>query len=124
MTELWKSIAANSGRVPGLRVNGPMIGLWFQVRFDGCVLEGHPESRSSNQRAALMLIVDAIEAAGLARFERQIVNLGVRWIAKRIEDVDGNPIPAPLWDEPLCREHIALSTVIAKVLEQLPEGKA
>ena len=122
MKELLQRIAANSHKVPGLKVDvwKPSIDdVLAQITLPG------PKYYYIRQRCTprefrkyFLMIVDAIEAAGLDRFERYVLP----------PQSDGYPTK---WDWSSTRlggqnfanpqEHIALAECLAAVMEALPE---
>ena len=125
MKEYLQTIAANAHKVPGLEMlkdTTSTRSTIFQIRIGG-LLEGYmsAEYKPVTIRSGLLLIVDAIEAAGLVRFDRSsffskrgpgYVLWSANWRDKSDYHVAQNE-----------QDHIALAQCLANTLEALPERK-
>jgi FAD/FMN-containing dehydrogenase len=129
MKELLQRIAANSHKVPGLEVffKPRDTGGW---RFPVYYNEGYQESDALGPdyglRSALMLIVDAIEAAGLARFSREsfLLSDGPAWEWNAHPNASKRVVTDKWFvSSENKQEHIALAECLAAVMEALPEVK-
>lgn len=119
--ELWKRIAANAHKVPGLSVTG--LGdipknLYIEVESKPYSWFSDLDSQDSfDHRSAALLVVDAIEATGCVAFNRQpigtIEHRRIRWVVHML------PGPYPLAENK--QEHIALLECLSITLEALPE---
>jgi hypothetical protein len=106
--ELWKRIASNAHKVEGLQVS---IDVSLVVANNAILT---PNSRPADHRYAALLVVDAIEKAGLAQFERNRSEGSITWWVF-VDDDYGKDFFAMTKDQ----EHISLLECIAYVLEGL-----
>ena len=126
MKELLQRIAANSHKVPGLKVEGfSRQGDCFDISVYG-ELKGwivlHDEPRVA--RHNLLSIVDAIEAAGLARFSREsfLLSDGPAWEWNAHPNASKRVVTDKWFvSSENKQEHIALAECLASVMEALPE---
>jgi hypothetical protein len=125
--KLWQRIAEHQGKVPGLTVtmhdlsrNDISSGYEWYVSIKGKGADScHNKCAPRRIRATLMIAVDAIEAAGLAHFQRQITK-AKNYYWQSYDAVTGEfRIPPGFNDQ----EHLALLECVALTLEALPWPK-
>jgi hypothetical protein len=119
----WNTILAHAHKVPGLEVFDTICGEVKQ-ESDRVYVATTP-ARAQNpfaQRVALLKIVDAIESAGLARFERIMVSGDYWWQgAYDVSILDDYVSLTRYVKAHGPQEHLALLECVAKTLEAIPD---
>lgn len=121
--ELWQRIVANAYKVPNLELrdhqNSVIEFVIPRGNFDSHIVGA--SSRPDWHRYVAMLVVDAIEAAGLASFDRYAMPIhGDVGYMSRPQDI-AEAEPFAINQTARENEHLALLECLALTLEALPE---